>query len=143
VADSGSINIAAIDNGLAFPYKHPDEWRAYPFYWIWHPLAQAPFSENISQLVLDKLKNSQFTQSLIDDLRALFSADKGFDQDIFDKQIAVMRGQILNLTNAIEQHKSPWQLVHMPPVTIERVKIGRARRFIQHVRSQPPFFQWC
>lgn len=22
------IKIAAIDNGLAFPYKHPDEWRA-------------------------------------------------------------------------------------------------------------------
>ncbi len=24
----GSINIAAIDNGLAFPFKHPDQWRA-------------------------------------------------------------------------------------------------------------------
>lgn len=24
----GSITIAAIDNGLAFPFKHPDEWRA-------------------------------------------------------------------------------------------------------------------
>lgn len=22
------IQIAAIDNGLAFPFKHPDEWRA-------------------------------------------------------------------------------------------------------------------
>ena len=22
------IHVAAIDNGLAFPYKHPDEWRA-------------------------------------------------------------------------------------------------------------------
>lgn len=22
------VNIAAIDNGLAFPFKHPDEWRA-------------------------------------------------------------------------------------------------------------------
>jgi len=22
------ISIAAIDNGLAFPFKHPDEWRA-------------------------------------------------------------------------------------------------------------------
>ena len=22
------ISVAAIDNGLAFPYKHPDEWRA-------------------------------------------------------------------------------------------------------------------
>lgn len=23
-----AIKIAAIDNGLAFPFKHPDEWRA-------------------------------------------------------------------------------------------------------------------
>ena len=51
--------------------------------------------------------------------------------------------QVLNLKSALEQRKSPWELVHMPPVTIERVKIGRARRFIQHVRSRPPFFQWC
>lgn len=25
------IKIAAIDNGLAFPFKHPDSWRAYPY----------------------------------------------------------------------------------------------------------------
>ena len=25
---AGSITIAAIDNGLSFPCKHPDEWRA-------------------------------------------------------------------------------------------------------------------
>jgi len=25
------ISIAAIDNGLAFPFKHPDEWRACTF----------------------------------------------------------------------------------------------------------------
>jgi len=25
------ISIAAIDNGLAFPFKHPDEWRACMF----------------------------------------------------------------------------------------------------------------
>ena len=24
---AGEIRIAAIDNGLAFPFKHPDEWR--------------------------------------------------------------------------------------------------------------------
>ena len=26
--EGGTIKIAAIDNGLAFPFKHPDEWRA-------------------------------------------------------------------------------------------------------------------
>ena len=27
VTTEGGIRIAAIDNGLAFPFKHPDEWR--------------------------------------------------------------------------------------------------------------------
>jgi len=26
------ISIAAIDNGLAFPFKHPDAWRACTYY---------------------------------------------------------------------------------------------------------------
>ena len=32
-----SIEVAAIDNGLAFPIKHPDSWRAYPYHWAWLP----------------------------------------------------------------------------------------------------------
>ena len=28
------ISIAAIDNGLAFPFKHPDEWRACKLIWF-------------------------------------------------------------------------------------------------------------
>lgn len=31
VVDIPEIKIAAIDNGLAFPFKHPDSWRAYPY----------------------------------------------------------------------------------------------------------------
>lgn len=32
--DEPKIEIAAIDNGLAFPIKHPDEWRTCKFYLI-------------------------------------------------------------------------------------------------------------
>ena len=35
-----SIEVAAIDNGLAFPIKHPDSWRAYPYHWAWLPYAK-------------------------------------------------------------------------------------------------------
>ena len=31
--ENGSIKIAAIDNGLAFPFKHPDEWRTCKLIW--------------------------------------------------------------------------------------------------------------
>ena len=44
-----------------------------PFYWAWLPLAQEPFSETTCYLVQDKLKSQQFVQSLVDDLRAVFS----------------------------------------------------------------------
>lgn len=42
------LELAAIDNGLAFPWKHPDEWRSFPYGWLYLPvniLAQ-PFSES-------------------------------------------------------------------------------------------------
>ncbi|CAI7991535.1 Phosphatidylinositol 4-kinase type 2-beta [Geodia barretti] len=141
--EQGSVKIAAIDNGLAFPFKHPDEWRTYPFYWAWLPMAKIPFSEETKTLVLDKLKDHEFVQGLVDDLRRLFKTDKGYDQSTFDKQMAVMRGQILNLTNALENRKTPWQLVNLPPVTIEAIKEGRTRRFIQKFRDRTPFFKGC
>ncbi|KAK8405824.1 hypothetical protein O3P69_001946 [Scylla paramamosain] len=37
------VRVAAIDNGLAFPFKHPDSWRAYPYHWAWLPWAKIPF----------------------------------------------------------------------------------------------------
>ena len=38
-----SISVAAIDNGLAFPIKHPDSWRAYPYHWAWLPCAKVGY----------------------------------------------------------------------------------------------------
>uniref|UniRef100_A0A170Z6M1 Phosphatidylinositol 4-kinase type 2 n=1 Tax=Triatoma infestans TaxID=30076 RepID=A0A170Z6M1_TRIIF len=48
--DKPDISIAAIDNGLAFPFKHPDSWRAYPYHWAWIPQAKIPFSQEIKIL---------------------------------------------------------------------------------------------
>lgn len=67
------INIAAIDNGLAFPYKHPDSWRAYPYHWAWLPQAKVPFSRETRELVLPLLSDMNFVQDLCDDLYQLFS----------------------------------------------------------------------
>ena len=66
------IDIAAIDNGLAFPFKHPDSWRAYPYHWAWLPYAKVPFSTRIRDLVLPKLSDMNFVQDLCDDLYNLF-----------------------------------------------------------------------
>ncbi|KAK7789191.1 hypothetical protein R5R35_014105, partial [Gryllus longicercus] len=70
------IRIAAIDNGLAFPFKHPDSWRAYPYHWAWLPQAKVPFSQETRELVLPQLSDMNFVQDLCDDLYHLFKQDK-------------------------------------------------------------------
>ena len=67
-----SISVAAIDNGLAFPIKHPDSWRAYPYHWAWLPCAKEPFSQETKALLLPKVSDMNFVQDLCDDLHELF-----------------------------------------------------------------------
>ena len=83
-----------------------------------------------------------------------------------------MRGQILNLTQALKDAKSPLQLVQMPVVVVERYllcyllqclkvskkcsfsrssgRVGTTERFrhfsdtfTQRFQSKAPFFSWC
>ncbi|RZF43110.1 hypothetical protein LSTR_LSTR001288 [Laodelphax striatellus] len=152
VVDRPEVNIAAIDNGLAFPFKHPDSWRAYPYHWAWLPYAKVPFSQETKDLVLPHLSDMNFVQDLCDDLYQLFKQDKGFDRHLFEKQMSVMRGQILNLTQALKDSKSPVQLVQMPAVVVERSKghVGTTSRFrsfsdtfTQRFMNKSPFFSWC
>lgn len=143
------ISIAAIDNGLAFPLKHPDSWRLYPYHWAWLPYAKVPFSDNIKDQLLPRLSDMNFVQGLIDDLFELFAEDKGFDRGNFEKQISVLRGQILNLTQALRDGKTPAQLVQMPPVYVQRRRLtsemreGRGHSFVQSFHDKIPFFSWC
>ena len=80
-----------------------------------------------------------FVQDLCDDIQKLFrvgssynnhtcycycycyfQTDKGWDKSMFEKQMSVLRGQILNLSQALKDGKSPLQLVQMPSVFVER-----------------------
>ncbi|XP_055541979.1 phosphatidylinositol 4-kinase type 2-alpha-like isoform X2 [Wyeomyia smithii] len=141
------IRIAAIDNGLAFPFKHPDSWRAYPYHWAWLPQAKVPFSQDIKDLILPSLSDLNFVEELCNELYELFKQDKGFDRGLFERQMSVMRGQVLNLTQALKDGKSPVQLVQMPAVIVERSKEnpGSARffSFQQRFQNKSPFFSWC
>ncbi|XP_036186298.1 phosphatidylinositol 4-kinase type 2-beta isoform X7 [Myotis myotis] len=151
------IKVAAIDNGLAFPFKHPDEWRAYPFHWAWLPQAKVPFSEETRNLILPNISDMNFVQDLCEDLYELFkehkfvklhlTTDKRFNKATFESQMSVMRGQILNLAQALREGKSPVQLVQMPCVLVEhspgRTK-GRVSQlnssFTQSFHCRKPFF---
>ncbi|KAL5110355.1 Phosphatidylinositol 4-kinase type 2-beta [Taenia crassiceps] len=132
------VTVVAIDNGLAFPFKHPDEWRAYPFYWAWLPLAKIPFSDDICNHILPLITNVHFVNELVRDLYKLFKTDPGFDRKTFEKQMAVMRGQILNLQCALRERKTPLQLVQTPVVAVEREKRSITRRLQQVARELLP-----
>ncbi|XP_036294638.1 phosphatidylinositol 4-kinase type 2-alpha isoform X3 [Pipistrellus kuhlii] len=71
--------------------------------------------------------------------------DPGFDRGQFHKQIAVMRGQILNLTQALKDNKSPLHLVQMPPVIVETARSHQrssCESYTQSFQSRKPFFSW-
>ena len=58
--------------------------------------------------------------------------------------------QILNLTQALRDKKSPLQLVQMPVVIVERKKVDAGDRlrsqshaFTQSFQHRSPFFSWC
>jgi len=53
------VKIIAIDHGLAFPFKHPDQWRSYPYYWARLPQAKVPFSPRIRAEILPKLESQR------------------------------------------------------------------------------------
>ena len=137
------IFVAAIDNGLAFPFKHPDEWRAYPYYWAWLPYANQPFSQETKDMLLHKLKDLKLVQELIDELHELFKLDKGFDKTRFQSQSSVIRGQILNLCQALENGLSPLDLVQMPLLRIECDTLNKRNSFIQRFQDKYPFFTSC
>uniref|UniRef100_A0A1I8BX16 Phosphatidylinositol 4-kinase type 2 n=1 Tax=Meloidogyne hapla TaxID=6305 RepID=A0A1I8BX16_MELHA len=124
-----SIKIAAIDNGLAFPFKHPDECRAYPYHWAELPIAQHPFSEEIINKILPLIDNTDFVKELGNEIKKIFECDKSFRKRIFDRQLSVIRGQMFNLREALRKRKSPAQLVQMTPRYMIEVKIKKKRKF--------------
>jgi phosphatidylinositol 4-kinase type 2 len=102
------INIGAIDNSLAFPWKHPDQWRSFPFGWLFLPvsLIGQPFSQKTRDHFIPLLTSTKWwseTQML---LRKLFEQDSDFKERMFQKQLAVLKGQAFNV---VETLKSPDQ----------------------------------
>ncbi|KAI1319174.1 phosphatidyl inositol kinase, partial [Mortierella claussenii] len=98
------VHVAAIDNGLAFPFKHPDSWRSYPYGWLFlpRPLISQSFTKATRDHFLPLLSSPIWWRETIADLRRLFSIDSDFDQGMFDKQMAVMKGQGWNIVETLK-----------------------------------------
>ncbi|CAO3595577.1 unnamed protein product [Absidia cylindrospora] len=124
------IHIAAIDNGLAFPFKHPDEWRSYPYGWLALPssLVARPFSPDTRRRFLPILSDPVWWHQTVEQLRRLFQVDTDFNERMFQRQMAVLRGQGYNLVRVLKDpHAGPLDLVAM-----ERVLVNQEEIFIEY-----------
>ncbi|KAJ3413242.1 phosphatidyl inositol kinase [Chytridiales sp. JEL 0842] len=122
-----TITVAAIDNGLAFPFKHPDRFRLYPYAWSFLPIAKIPFSSPTSSQALHFLTSPTWWKETLDGLEALFRLDPDFSEAMWKRQKSVIRGQGYNLCEVLRRAEmgdgdavggSPFGLVRRPVVAV-------------------------
>jgi len=130
------VKLAGIDNGLAFPYKHPDRCRSYPYEWIHLPQAHNPFSQETIEKYLPLLSNPQVCNDLIRQLETIFAIDLNYSERHFKRQMSVLRGQIFNLTRAMKNKETPFILAHKKPVVIEDER--EHGMHVQSSKKHPP-----
>jgi phosphatidylinositol 4-kinase type 2 len=99
-----TISIGAIDNSLSWPWKHPDAWRSFPFGWLFLPvsLIGQPFSQKTRDHFLPLLTSKQWWSETQLALRKVFSQDADFQERMFARQIAVMKGQAWNVVETLK-----------------------------------------
>jgi phosphatidylinositol 4-kinase type 2 len=100
------ISLGAIDNSLSWPWKHPDAWRSFPFGWLFLPvtLIGQPFSQATRDHFLPLLTSKQWWSETQLALRKVFSQDVDFQEGMFARQIAVMKGQAWNVVETLKIH---------------------------------------
>ncbi|KAH8592909.1 phosphatidylinositol 3 and 4-kinase-domain-containing protein [Bisporella sp. PMI_857] len=103
-AGGPTISIGAIDNSLSWPWKHPDAWRSFPFGWLFLPvsLIGQPFSQKTRDHFLPLLTSKQWWSETQLELRKVFSQDADFQERMFARQIAVMKGQAWNVVETLK-----------------------------------------
>lgn len=107
------LKIGAIDSGLAFPWKHPDEWRLFPFGWLFLPISLIgqPFSDTTRRHFLPLLTSTKWWESTVCKLKAVFQKDKNFKEKNWSKQLAVLKGQALNVVDVLRSpNEGPLEL---------------------------------
>ncbi|VVT46540.1 uncharacterized protein SAPINGB_P001264 [Magnusiomyces paraingens] len=115
------IRLGAIDSGLAFPWKHPDEWRSYPFGWLFLPmiLIGQPFSQRTRDHFLPLLTSSEWWEESAVVFRHLFSQDTEFSERMFKRQWAVLKGQAFNVVETLKDpEQGPLELVRRTRVMV-------------------------
>ncbi|KAG2154403.1 phosphatidylinositol 3 and 4-kinase-domain-containing protein [Suillus bovinus] len=98
------IHIAAIDNSLSFPHEHPRGWRSYTYGWLYLPvnLIGRPFSAKTRAHFLPLLTSKTWWEETTFQLRNLFAVDPDFHPKMFQRQLAVIKGQAYNIIESLK-----------------------------------------
>ncbi|RWA10875.1 hypothetical protein EKO27_g4233 [Xylaria grammica] len=101
---SPKVSIGAIDNSLSWPWKHPDAWRSFPFGWLFLPvdLIGRPFSQKTRDHFLPLLTSTTWWSQTSYELRKVFQLDPDFQEKMFSRQMAVMKGQAWNVVETLK-----------------------------------------
>ncbi|KAI9171014.1 Phosphatidylinositol 4-kinase lsb6 [Paramyrothecium foliicola] len=113
--------LGAIDNSLSWPWKHPDAWRSFPFGWLFLPvdLIGRPFSQKTRDHFLPLLTSTTWWSETQLALKRVFQLDEDFQERMFAKQIAVMKGQAWNVVEALKTpDHGPLELTRRPKVCV-------------------------
>ena len=97
------IRIAAIDNSLSFPHQHPKGWRSYTYGWLFLPvsLIGQPFSASTRRHFLPLLSDPQWWSDTTQALREVFQVDPDFNEGMFSRQMAIVKGQGWNIVQSL------------------------------------------
>lgn len=98
------VKIGAIDSGLAFPWKHPDEWRSFPFGWLFLPASVIgqPFSRKTREHYLPLLTSKYWWEQTVVKMREVCKKEKAFKEKHWRKQLAVLKGQAFNVVEILK-----------------------------------------
>lgn len=140
---NATITIGAIDNSLAFPWKHPDQWRSFPFGWLFLPvsLIGQPFSQKTRDHFIPLLTSTKWWAETQTMLRKLFEQDSDFKERMFQKQIAVLKGQAFNVLETLKTpDQGPLELTRRARV---HIWVLLFRLFLKlHCRDTKSIMEW-
>ncbi|OBZ68177.1 Phosphatidylinositol 4-kinase lsb6 [Grifola frondosa] len=123
------IHIAAIDNSLSFPHEHPRGWRSYTYGWLFLPVTiiGRPFSQKTRDHFLPLLTSKSWWADTTYELRKLFAVDPDFHPKMFNRQLAVIKGQAWNIVQSLKHgDEGPLELTRRIKVLVwnEEVEIS-------------------
>jgi phosphatidylinositol 4-kinase type 2 len=80
------------------------QWRSFPFGWLFLPvsLIGQPFSQKTRDHFLPLLTSTKWWVDTQSELRRVFSQDSDFQERMFERQIAVMKGQAWNVVETLK-----------------------------------------